>query len=57
MVLYFDYQTYDGQYSVNDGYLNLYETDGTKVGSFPFGWAAKNSTISWVDIRGTKLYR
>ena len=57
MVFYFDYQTYDGKYSINDGYLNLYEADGTKVGSFPFGWATRNRFIAWVDVRGTRLSR
>ncbi|MDR1074234.1 MAG: hypothetical protein LBL45_11280 [Treponema sp.] len=57
MVFYFNYQTYEGKYSISDGYLNLYETDGTKLGSFPFEWAIKNRSISWVDVGGTKLYR
>lgn len=62
MLFYYNYQTYEGRYGITqggiaDGYLSLYEKDGTKVGSFPFQWYERNRTILWVDVHGTKLYR
>ncbi|MDR1420853.1 MAG: hypothetical protein LBI86_10800 [Treponema sp.] len=56
-VFYFNYQTTEGRYGLADGYLDIYESDGTKAFSFPYEWARKNVTLRWVDVGGTRLYQ
>ena len=60
MSLYVNYQNYRGTYKFvsggpADGLLELYETDGTRVGAYPFKWRQKPIKIDWVDIQGTRM--
>lgn len=56
MVFYYDYQTYEGRYSIENGYLNLYEND-RKIFSFPYSFNDRAQTLYWVDVKGVRLNR
>jgi hypothetical protein len=52
MIFYNNYQTYNGTYNINNGYINLYE-NGNKIYSFPY--SSNGDKIKWVDVGGTKF--
>ncbi|MDR2065742.1 MAG: hypothetical protein LBP85_08570 [Prevotellaceae bacterium] len=48
-VFWFDGNKYTGKYSLNDGYLNLYE-NGALIGLYKYSYNSKTQTLNWVDI-------
>jgi hypothetical protein len=54
MVFWYDGSKYEGTYSIDDGYVNLFE-DGRNIFSFKYSYTPSTNTLNWVDFEGTKL--
>jgi len=49
MVFWYEGQSYNGTYNIDDGYLNLYQ-NGEKAFSFKYYFNDQNQQLYWVDI-------
>ncbi len=55
MVFFDNSQRTVGTYSIDDGYLNLYDENGNNIYSFKYYFNNQTQQLQWVDMGGTKM--